>query len=296
MFKRLSQFNALDLKKISSSDKNVLEPNSLIGFLKNVQNSLLIIEKNTILTDFDELDILGVTRADIKSKLDKLCESVGAEKELDPLELILFGQLLGEFNALNRYAKYMIAQQNIIVKTKRRGKNKNKKTLAYLRTANELYQILLNLEVFTNFESWAVISAVDAFLRQHLATENIISEHKCTQKIAEHLNIDLNKGKRSTEQLKFRDEVLTYLNQQFSTKDCLNLHKSCIAGVCHEIEGFPVIKEDNIINFALRAAKKVVETKEFQTIKQQIGLEVLVEKLMQALTKKFEGVQNSVSG
>ena len=95
MFDKLSQFNALDITTASliSNDKELIESGSLLAFLDKVRHSLSTIEDNTALTAFDELHMLGITRTEVRGKLDKLYDSVVANEELQPSDFLALGDI-----------------------------------------------------------------------------------------------------------------------------------------------------------------------------------------------------------
>jgi len=289
VFDKLTQFNAIDLESANLLIKNedFDSPESLLNLIDRIQANFNDLKNNTLITQFDELHLLGITQAEAESRITELYDLSKSQNELKPTTLIALGELIGELNALNRYAKSLMCHQGILEKGKRLGNLNSLKTLAYLRTANEFYRILVNIEVYKNLDDWSVVSAIDLFLREHLEPKRVISEHKSTQKIAKYLKAELKKGKRSTEQEKYRDEILSYLKLNFSTQDCTDLNETYKNIEFRKIEGTSSQEVDNTLRFALSAAEKVVKTREFQILKANISLDLLVQKLVKELAKKF---------
>lgn len=288
MFDKLSQFNALDITTASliSNDKELIESGSLLAFLDKVRYSLSAIEDNTILTTFDELHILGITRVEIEKKLDKLYDSASANEELRPSELLSLGELIGELNALNRYSKSLLYHQGIALRNEKVAKVRQLKTLTYQRVAKELYQIVVSRESYSTFDAWSIISSIDLFLRQYLNVKLVISEHKATQSLAKHIGLNLSKGKRSQQQVKQRDIVFSYLEKHF-TSDCINLYESILSSGYQDITGISMPQDDRRLMLAYAVTDKLVKEKAFQSLKARISLDVLVNKIIKGLARKF---------
>lgn len=289
MFDKLTQFNAINFESpnllIKNEDFDSSE--SLLDLIDRIQANFNALKNNTLITQFDELHLLGITQTEAESRISELYKSIKDKNDLKPTELIALGELIGELNALNRYAKSLMYHQKILEKGKRLGNINSLKTLAYLRTVNKFHRILMKKEVYKNFDDWSVISAIDLFLRKNLEPECLISEHKSTQKIAKYLNIKLKRGKRSAEQEKYRDEILSYFNQNFSAEDCIDLNQSYENIENQKIKEDAFIEEKGILNYALTVAEKVVKTKEFKVLKANVSIDVLVKRLVKELTKKF---------
>lgn len=288
MFDKLSQFNALDITTASliSNDKELIESGSLLAFLDKVRHSLSTIEDDTALTAFDELHMLGITRTEVRSKLDKLYDSVNANEELRPSDFLALGELIGELNALNRYSKSLMYHQGIALKSEKVAKLRQLKTLTYKRVSNELYQIVSAKEAYNAFDAWAVVSSIDLLLRLYLNPKLVISEHKATQSLARYIGINLSKGKRSQQQLKQRDIVFSYLEKHFAC-DCTALYQSFFDSGCQDINGIAMPQEDLRLMVAYGAVDKLVKLKAFQSLKPNISLDVLVDKILKGLAKKY---------
>ena len=288
MFDKLSQFNALDITTASliSNDKELIESGSLLAFLDKLRYSLLTLENNTALTAFDELHMLGITRTEIKSKLDKLYDAVNANEELRPSDFLALGELIGELNALNRYSKSLMYHQGIALKSEKVAKLRQLKTLTYKRVSNELYQIVSAKEAYNAFDAWAVVSSIDLLLRLYLNPKLVISEHKATQSLAKYIGVNLSKGKRSQQQLKQRDIVFIYLEKHFAC-DCTILYQSFFNSGCQDINGIAISQEDQRLMVAYEAVDKLVKLKTFQSLKPNISLDVLVDKILKGLAKKY---------
>ena len=288
MFDKLSKFNALDITTASliSNDKELIESGSLLVFLDKLRYSLLTLENNTALTAFDELHMLGITRTEIKSKLDKLYDAVNANEELRPSDFLALGELIGELNALNRYSKSLMYHQGIALKSEKVAKLRQLKTLTYKRVSNELYQIVSAKEAYNAFDAWAVVSSIDLLLRLYLNPKLVISEHKATQSLARYIGINLSKGKRSQQQLKQRDIVFSYLEKHFAC-DCTILYQSFFDSGCQDINGIAMPQEDLRLMVAYEAVDKLVKLKTFQSLKPNISLDVLVDKILKGLAKKY---------
>ncbi|MBE0360153.1 MULTISPECIES: hypothetical protein [Pseudoalteromonas] len=288
MFDKLSQFNALDITTASliSNDKELIESGSLLAFLDKLSHSLLTIEDNTALTVFDELHMLGITRTEIKTKLDKLYDAVDANEELRPSDFLALGELIGELNALNRYSKSLMYHQGIALRNEKVAKVRQLKTLTYQRVAKELYQIVVSKEAYSTFDAWSIISSIDLLLRMYLNPKLVISEHKATQSLAKYIGVNLSKGKRSQQQVKQRDIVFSYLEKHFAC-DCTTLYQSFFDSGCQDINGIAMPQEDRRLTLAYSAIDKLIKLKAFQSLKPNISLDVLVDKILKGLAKKY---------
>jgi len=288
VFDKLSQFNALDITTASliSNDKELIESGSLLAFLDKMRHSLSTIEDNTALTAFDELHMLGITRTEVKSKLDKLYYSTSANEELRPSDFLALGELIGELNALNRYSKSLMYHQGIALKSEKVAKLRQLKTLTYKRVSNELYQIVSAKEAYNAFDAWAVVSSIDLLLRLYLNPKLVISEHKATQSLARYIGVNLSKGKRSQQQLKQRDIVFSYLEKHFAC-DCTALYQSFFDSGRQDINGIAMTQEDRRLTLAYSAVDKLIKLKAFQSLKPYISLDVLVDKILKGLAKKY---------
>jgi hypothetical protein len=300
VFDKLSQFNALDITTASliSNDKELIESGSLLAFLDKVRHSLSTIEDNTALTAFDELHMLGITRTEVRGKLDKLYDSVVANEELQPSDFLALGELIGELNALNRYTKSLMYHRGIALKSEKVAKLRQLKTLTYKRVAEELYQIVSAIEAYNTFDAWAVVSSIDSLLRLYLNPKLVISRHKATQSLAKYINVNLSKGKRSQQQLKQRDTVFSYLEKRFAC-DCTTLYQSFFDSGCQDINGIAMTQEDRRLTLAYSAIDKLIKLKVFQSLKPHISLDVLVDKVLKGLAKKyrisaFDGITETI--
>lgn len=288
VFDKLSQFNALDITTASliSNDKELIESGSLLAFLDKVRHTLSIIEDDTALTAFDELHMLGITRTDIRSKLDKLYDSVVANEELWPSDFLALGELIGELNALNRYSQSLSYHQNIRKKASKIGQVKKIKTLTYQQVAGEYYQDVINSDDYVGFDSWAIIAGVDKFIRESLDPKFLIAKQKSTQKIANSIGICLSRGKRSKTVLSQCETIYSYLSCNFSS-DCSLIYHDILKANYQDIYGMPLPKEDRRLDLAFIVMKQLSTQADFQNLKHNVSLNVLVYKLIKGLESKF---------
>ena len=288
LFDKLSQFNAIDIvtANLISNNKELVESGSLLAYLEHIKNIFLEIEESTTLTAFDELHLLGVTRKEIKAKFDKLYSSVKKDQKLQPTDILALGELIGELNALSRYSKSLMYHQGVSLRNEKVAKVRELKTLTYKRVAKELYQIVSAKEAYNIFDAWAVVSSIDLLLRLYLNPKLVISEHKATQSLAKYIGVNLSNGKRSQQQLKQRDIVFSYLEKHFAC-DCTTLYQSFFDSGYQDINGIAMTEEDRRLTLAYSAVDKLIKLKAFQSLKPNISLDVLVDKILKGLAKKF---------
>lgn len=278
-------------------NNNLMTPNLLISDesltsakLDNVLRTL----KLSLKTSAKSLDIaftdlnqsLGFLPADIYRKIDALLNTLENKEAPNAIDLISLGELIGEFNAFARYSNKLRYQKSMEAKINKVAKLNALKTTLYLQTARELHGSVVGQTKFSGFDDWAILSAIDLFLRATLDQSQIISEHKATSKLANYLGLKNEKGRKSNIQIEQRQLVLSFLKKD-STDFCLLLYGDLSQYEMSEVYGYPVPQEDKRLTLLLAVAEELSNSRIFHSLKSKLTHKILSDLMLSALAKKF---------
>ena len=278
-------------------NNNLMTPNLLINdesltsaklddVLRTLKLSLKTSAKGLDIAFTDLNQSLGFLPADIDRKIDALLNTLENKEAPNAIDLISLGELIGEFNAFARYSNKLKYQKSMEAKINKVAKLNALKTTLYLQTARELHGSVVGQTKFSGFDDWAILSAIDLFLRATLDQSQIISEHKSIPKLANYLDLKVKRGRKSNNLLEQRLLVLSFLDKNL-TDFCVLLYGDLLQYEMCEVYGYPEPKEDKRLTLLLTAAEKLAEERLFFSLKSKLTYNELSHILLKYLEKRF---------
>lgn len=278
-------------------NNNLMTPNLLINdesltsaklddVLRTLKLSLKTSAKGLDIAFTDLNQSLGFLPADIYRKIDGLLNTLENKEALNAVDLISLGELIGEFNAFARYSNKLRYQKSMEAKINKVAKINALKTTLYLQTARELHGSVVGQTKFSGFDDWAILSAIDLFLRATLDQSQIISEYKATSKLASYLGLKNKKGRKSKILLEQRKFVHSFLEEAL-TDFCLQAYSDLLDYSKYEINGYPLPQEDQRQTLLLAVAEELSKSAIFHSLKGKLTHKILSDLMLNALAKKY---------